>query len=94
MLKIIRDGLIKLAKRIGHWLVKRFAKWAATRLVTWLRDHAEDWAIRKVYPRRRKRWAAAADWIEQHTKHLVKCTAKEYDALANELKLQGCPEVM
>lgn len=93
MLKEIRDGLIRLAKRIGHWIVRRFVHWAATRLVAWLRDHVDDWKIRKVYPGRRRRWAAAADWIEKHTKHLAACAAHEYDALADKLERRGVPEV-
>lgn len=93
MLKIIRDGLIRIAKRIGHWIVRRFAQWAATKLVAWLTMKAEDWELRGIRPWLRKQFRAAAKWIKANTRTLSRCAAAEFHQLADEQAANGVPEV-
>lgn len=94
MLREIKLGLIRLAKRIGRWLVRRLAKWVTNKLITYMESRLEDWAARKHPPKgRMRRWTDAVAWLKAQILKLNCIVPYEYDALANELEARGVPEV-
>lgn len=90
----IRAGLLRWARRIGTWLVRRFSKWLAEKVVVWLEMKAEDWQLRKVRPRLRRLFAAAAKWLRARLPQLQKCAVLEFKQLADHAeKKLGLPVV-
>jgi len=90
----IRAGLLRWARRIGTWLVRRLAKWVATKLITYMELRVADWAERKKWPGRRRRWTAAIAWLKKHVAKFVKVTSTEFNELADHAeKKLGLPVV-
>lgn len=94
-MQALRPGLLRLARRIGTWLIKRLAKWVATKLIVYMQLRIDDWKQRKVQPKGRiRRWTAAIAWLRSKLPALLKVAGTEMDALADhaEHKL-GIPDV-
>jgi len=90
----IRAGLLRLARRIGVWLVRRLSRWVATKLITYMELRVADWAERKKWPGRRRRWTAAITWLRANLAKVMGRTAAEFNELADHAeKKLGLPVV-
>jgi hypothetical protein len=90
----IRAGLLRWARRIGTWLIRRFSEWLSNKVVLWLEMKAADWTLRKVRPRLRRLFAAAAKWLRARLPVLGKCTERQFNELADHAeKKLGLPVV-
>ena len=99
----IRDGLIKLAKRVGKWLLEKLAKLLAHLFRGYVAGKIDDFKRRKKNTRtarkrarldgKIRRWTAILRWMDEHIDDVAACTGEQFDELAKAAELRRVPMV-
>ena len=103
MTTAITGALIRLARRIGRWILEHLAERGIVMLRGYMGGKIGDFRRRlaKTKTNRRRlwlagrinRWSRALRWLEAHTGDLVSCAGTEFTELARAQERKGVPIV-